>query len=81
MGAMATAGGRPIGCTQFTEILNTPGAVLVGLLPKEFELATVYTAGVCARAALPDFALRLAALLGDDGTRSLRQRLGFEPLA
>ena len=43
----AARGGRPIGCTQVTEILNTPGAQLVAPLPEGFELATVYTAGVC----------------------------------
>lgn len=81
MGAMAGAtGGHPIGCTQVTEILNTPGMTLVGPLPKQFELATVYTAGVCMRAALPDQARRLAALLGGDGARKVRKRMGFEPL-
>src|SRR5262245_11148884 len=34
---------RPIGCTQVTEILATPGVTPVGALPKELELATVYT--------------------------------------
>ena len=48
----AARGGRPIGCTQVTEILNTPGAQLVAPLPEGFELATVYTAGVCTRARL-----------------------------
>jgi molybdate transport system substrate-binding protein len=45
---------RAIGCAQVTEILSTPGVTLVGPLPRQFELATVYTAGVCTRAALPD---------------------------
>jgi molybdate transport system substrate-binding protein len=72
---------RPIGCTQVTEILNTPGATLVGPLPKEFELATVYTAGVCTRAALPDQAKQLAALLGSDAARWVREQAGFEPIA
>ena len=62
----------PIGCTQVTEILNTPGVTLVGPLPKEFELATVYTAGVCTRAALPDQARDFAALLGSDAARAVR---------
>ena len=44
-------GERLLGCTQVTEINNTPGVVLVGLLPSEFELATVYSAGVCTGAA------------------------------
>lgn len=69
---------RPIGCTQVTEILATPGVMLAGPLPKAFELATIYTAGVATRAALPEEARRLAALLGGDGARDLRRRIGFE---
>ena len=72
---------RPIGCTQVTEILNTPGVTLAGPLPKQFELATVYTAGVCTRAALPDQAKRLAALLESDAARGIREQAGFEPIA
>lgn len=79
MRAMAAARDRrPIGCTQVTEILNTPGVRLVGPLPQEFELATVYTAAVCARAASPDQAQRLVTLLSSAGTRALRDRAGFE---
>jgi molybdate transport system substrate-binding protein len=70
---------RVIGCAQVTEILNTPGVTLVGPLPKEFELATVYTAGVCIRAALPSEARRLAALLAGDDASSTRAQAGFEP--
>ena len=73
----ATRGGRPIGCTQVTEILNTPGAQLVAPLPKEFELATVYTAGVCTRAALAEQARALAALLAGDTAGAARQLAGF----
>ena len=69
----------PIGCTQVTEILNTPGVRLVAPLPKEFELATVYTAAVAARAASPGEARRLVALLSGAATRPLRDRAGFEP--
>ena len=72
---------RPIGCTQVTEILNTPGVTLAGPLPKQFELATVYTAGVCTRAALPNQAKRLAALLESDAARGIREQAGFEPIA
>ena len=71
-------GARLIGCTQVTEINNTPGVVLVGLLPFEFELATVYSVGVCAAAASPDAARRFAALLTGEHTRVLRTKAGFE---
>ncbi len=80
MRELAAAGSaHPIGCTQITEILATPGVALVGPLPEDLGLATVYTAGVAARAALPDAARRLAALLAGDAAGSLRRRLGFEP--
>lgn len=72
---------KPIGCTQVTEILATPGVTLVGALPKGFELATVYTAGVAARASRPDAARHLAALLAGDAARHMRAQIGFEPVA
>ena len=71
-------GARLIGCTQVTEIRNTPGTTLVGLLPPEFELSTVYSVGVCAHAASPDIARRFAALLTGEPSRALRAKAGFE---
>jgi molybdate transport system substrate-binding protein len=73
----AVTGGRPIGCTQVTEILNTPGVTLVADLPKDFALATVYTLGICANAQAGDLARRFAALLTAEASRDLRRRLGF----
>jgi len=67
-----------IGCTQVTEILYTPGVELVGLLPPQFELATLYTAAATSRAADPSLAARLVALLAGADTRALRVAGGFE---
>lgn len=79
MREMAQAkGARLVGCTQVTEINNTPGVVLVGMLPSEFELATVYAAGICAGAAEAQAARRFIALLAGDATRALRTKAGFE---
>ena len=71
-------GERLLGCTQVTEINNTPGVVLVGLLPSEFELATVYSAGVCTGAASAKAARQFIALLAGEDTRALRVKAGFE---
>lgn len=73
----AQADGRPIGCTQVTEIIAVPGVALAGLLPHELELATVYTAAVTRRAARPEQARKLAAMLAGDAAAALRERLGF----
>ncbi|HEY5291153.1 MAG TPA: substrate-binding domain-containing protein [Burkholderiales bacterium] len=71
-------GAHLVGCTQVTEINNTPGVVLAGLLPREFELATVYSVGLCAGAAAPAAARRFIALLTGEATRALRMHAGFE---
>lgn len=78
MTAMAVlCGVTSIGCTQVTEILGTPGVKLAGLLPHEFELATVYTAAVAKRALNGDAARRLADVLASNEAGELRERLGF----
>ena len=60
MRALATSTARrPIGCTQATEIVATPGIVLVGPLPPGCELVTTYTAAVTTRAQHPQEAARL----------------------
>jgi len=68
---------RPIGCTQSTEILSTPGVVLSGSLPAGCELATMYTAAVTTRAANSGQAQVLIGLLIAPDRRELRKRAGF----
>jgi molybdate transport system substrate-binding protein len=67
-----------IGCTQVTEILYTPGVELAGLLPKAFELATVYTAAVCTRAQEPLAAVEFVHMLAGEEAAALRRAGGFE---
>lgn len=67
-----------LGCTQITEINHTPGVVLAGLLPREFELTTVYSAGVCASGTRLDAARHFVSLLAGEATRALRVKAGFE---
>ena len=74
----ATDAARPIGCTQVTEIKYTEGVELVAPLPARFELATVYTAAVSARATEPALAARLIAMLVGADARALREAGGFE---
>ena len=67
-----------IGITQVTEINITPGVHLIGLLHKEFELATDYCLGICTKAKNPQLALDFAHLLTGADSASLRQKIGFE---
>ena len=81
MRAMAASTDKnPIGCTQVTEILITPGIQLVAPLPLAFELATVYTAGVTSQAARTVSAHLLMRLMADDEHAPMRLESGFLPL-
>src|SRR3954451_2988483 len=59
----ASNAARPLGCTQATEIIGTEGVTLSASLPKGYELATVYTAAITARAGSPKQAKILIELL------------------
>lgn len=71
---------RLIGCTQISEINSTPGAVLAGSLPKQFELVTVYSVAVCAGsdAKKTAAALHFSRMLTAANSRELRADAGFE---
>jgi molybdate transport system substrate-binding protein len=68
---------KPIGCTQSTEIISTPGVMLSGALPPGCELATMYTAAVTTGAVRPREAQILIELLTAPDHRELRGRAGF----
>jgi molybdate transport system substrate-binding protein len=77
MREMAAAGGNPVGCTQSTEILATPGVRLVGPLPPGCELVTIYTAAVKADAGDVKAARDFVARLSGEATRAQRKKAGF----
>jgi len=76
LAAASEAGG--IGCTQITEIRYTPGVSLVGALPAQFELATVYSVAVWAEASNAGLARRFAELLSGPAAELARTNAGFE---
>jgi molybdate transport system substrate-binding protein len=66
-----------IGCTQSTEIINTPGVVVSASLPPGYELATVYAAAVTSQSRQPAEAKQLIALLTAADLAELRETAGF----
>ena len=69
---------RPIGCTQVTEMLYTPGVSLAGVLPKAFELATLYSAAAATGAANAALGERFVELVSGPESSALRAAGGFE---
>ena len=77
MRSLAQAQGHPIGCTQATEILATPGVRLVAPLPKGLDLETTYTAAVSARASRAAEARAFVSRMASEGSRDERSKAGF----
>ena len=81
MRAMADAGdAHAVGVTQCSEILYTEGVQLIGALPGEFELATVYSAAITANAVNRNAANYLLGALAAAQNSSMRIEAGFEPV-
>lgn len=74
----ASKANRPIGCTQTTEILNTPGLTLIGPLPHGYELATMYTAALTATTEHAAMGQAFIDLLTAVDHRTLRRKAGFQ---
>ena len=73
----ASKSARPIGCTQATEILSTPGIMVAAPLPPGCALATTYTCAITGHAAAAAEAASLIDLLTSDTDRNARRQLGF----
>ena len=72
-----SSGAAPIGCTQVSEIKHAPGVTLVGALPAEFELATVYSIAVGSAAKESAVAQRFARWLCGAEVTAARLNAGF----
>jgi molybdate transport system substrate-binding protein len=78
--AHAVANGEAeIGMTQISEILPYPGADLVGPLPPEVQLHTVFSAGIGASAVQADAAKALIAFLTAAEAGVVIKAKGLEP--
>jgi len=74
----ASKASSPIGCTQTTEILNTPGLTLIGPLPHGYELTTMYAAALTATTEHAAIGQAFIDLLTGDDHRALRRKAGFQ---
>ena len=82
MAALAADGlAGAIGCTQITEILYTPGVMLVAPLPAPFALATVYSAALGHPTRDDDVARRFIDALAGEASSALRVAAGFDAAA
>ena len=80
MAAMVKADeARSLGCTQITEIINTPGVEYAGDLPEPYGLTTTYTAALPTGAGNAAAAERLVQILTSENVAQIRSMVGFAP--
>ena len=78
--AAITQGEAELGLYPVSEIIHEKGVALVGLIPAEVQLNTVYAAGVLAANAAPEPALSFVKFLTDPSNAKHWKDGGFEPV-
>ncbi len=73
----ASSEALPVGCTQLTEIISTPGIHAIGDLPGDLGLSTTYTAAVITGTSRADAVRWLAAALAAPEHADARAACGF----
>ena len=80
VGAVVARGEAEIGFQQISELLPVPGIDYVGPLPPGAQRVTVFSAGVGARAKVPDAARALIAFLASPAAAPAIKKSGLEPV-
>ena len=76
---LAESGGpSDIGITQITEILPNKGVAYAGPLPEEFQMKTVYSAGLACKAVAPDLGREFIRRFAAPSARPLLAEAGYE---
>jgi len=76
---LVARGDAEIGFQQLSELLHAPGIDVVGLLPPEIQVTTVFSAAVCAASSDPAVTEALLSFLASPETDAAKRRHGLEP--
>ena len=79
VGTLVARGDVELGFQQLSELLHVQGITLLGPLPPEIQITTIFSAGVCAAAAQPDAARALIAFMASSEAADAKRRQGMEP--
>jgi molybdate transport system substrate-binding protein len=77
--AAISKGEAEVGLYPLSEVITEKGVSVVGLIPPEVQLNTIYAAGVLAANASPDPAIAFIKFLADPANAGHWKQAGFEP--
>jgi molybdate transport system substrate-binding protein len=79
VGTMVADGRVALGFQQLSELMNLPGIDVVGPLPGEVQILTVFSGAVCAAAAQPGAARAWLDFMACEAMAGAKRRHGMEP--
>jgi len=79
VGTLVARGDVELGFQQLSELIHLPGIDVIGLLPPEIQLVTVFSAAVCTTSARPEVARALLSFMGSSEADAAKRRHGMEP--
>ena len=79
VGTLVACGDVELGFQQLSELMHLPGIDVIGLLPAEIQVATVFSAAVCTASICPAAAKALLAFLASSEADAAKRRYGMEP--
>ena len=79
VGTLVARGDVELGFQQLSELMHLPGIDVIGLLPPEIQVATVFSAAVCTVSNCPAAAEALLSFLASPQADATKRRHGMEP--
>lgn len=78
VGTLVARGDVELGFQQLSELMHVPGIDVIGLLPPEIELVTVFAAAICTASSRPAAAKALLAFLASSAGDAAKRHHGME---
>lgn len=77
---LVAEGEAELGFQQLSELLHAPGIEILGLLPPEIEIVTIFSAARCTTSRQPDAVAALLAFLRSPAAAEAKRRHGMQPV-
>jgi molybdate transport system substrate-binding protein len=79
VGTLVARGDVELCFQQLSELMHMPGVDVIGLLPPEIQLTTVFAAAICRTSSCPVDAAALLSFLAASEAAAAKRRHGMEP--
>ena len=79
VGKLVARGDVELGFQQLSELMHLPGIDVIGSLPPEIQIVTVFSAAVCLASSRPAAANALLSFLASPEADAAKRRHGMEP--